>query len=42
VGQELALTLQGKWPMSCVNPTVLEKSSLRRWQPYAMERGPNS
>ncbi len=42
VGQELALTLQGKWPMSCVNPTVLEKSSLRRWQPYSMERGPNS
>jgi D-3-phosphoglycerate dehydrogenase len=42
VGQELALTLQGKWPMSCVNPTVLAKSSLRRWQPYAMDRGPNS
>ncbi len=42
VGQELALTLQGKWPMSCVNPTVLEKSALRRWQPYSMERGPNS
>lgn len=42
VGQELALTLQGKWPMSCVNPTVLAASSLRRWQPYAMERGPNS
>lgn len=42
VGQELALTLQGKWPLSCVNPTVLEKSSLRRWQPYSMERGPNS
>jgi len=42
VGQELALTLQGKWPMSCVNPTVLEGSSLRRWQPYSMERGPNS
>lgn len=42
VGQELALTMQGKWPMSCVNPTVLEKSALRRWQPYSMERGPNS
>ena len=42
VGQELALTLQGKWPMSCVNPTVLATSSLRRWQPYAMDRGPNS
>ncbi len=42
VGQELALTLSGKWPLSCVNPTVLARSSLRRWQPYAMERGPNS
>jgi len=42
VGQELALTLSGKWPLSCVNPTVLEKSSLRRWQPFSMERGPNS
>jgi D-3-phosphoglycerate dehydrogenase len=42
VGQELALTLQGKWPMSCVNPTVLATSNLRRWQPYGMERGPNS
>lgn len=42
VGQELALTLSGKWPLSCVNPTVLATSSLRRWQPYAMERGPNS
>ncbi|MBP0466179.1 C-terminal binding protein [Roseomonas sp. PWR1] len=42
VGQELALTLSGKWPLSCVNPTVLAGSGLRRWQPYAMERGPNS
>jgi D-3-phosphoglycerate dehydrogenase len=42
VGQELALVLSGKWPMSCVNPTVLAASSLRRWQPYSMERGPNS
>jgi D-3-phosphoglycerate dehydrogenase len=42
VGQELALTLQGKWPMSCVNPTVLATSKLRRWQPFAMDRGPNS
>lgn len=42
VGQELALTLSGKWPLSCVNPTVLAGSKLRRWQPYAMERGPNS
>ena len=42
VGQELALVLNGKWPMSCVNPTVLASSALRRWQPYSMERGPNS
>jgi D-3-phosphoglycerate dehydrogenase len=42
VGQELALTLQGKWPLSCVNPTVLPNSGLKRWQPFSMERGPNS
>ncbi|WP_203076209.1 C-terminal binding protein [Falsiroseomonas ponticola] len=41
-GQELALVLSGRWPMSCVNPTTLPDSGLRRWQPYAMERGPNS
>ena len=42
VGRELALVLNGKWPMSCVNPAVLMKSELRRWQPVSMERGPNS
>lgn len=42
VGQELALVLSGRWPMSCVNPTVLPMSGLRRWQPFSMERGPNS
>lgn len=42
VGQELALVLGGRWPMSCVNPTVLPASGLRRWQPIAMDRGPNS
>jgi D-3-phosphoglycerate dehydrogenase len=42
VGQELALSVQGKWPMSCVNPAVLATSALRRWQPVSMERGPNS
>ena len=42
VGQELALAIAGKWPMSCVNPSVLAKSDLRRWQPVSMERGPNS
>ncbi len=41
-GQELALVLSGRWPMSCVNPQVLAASGLLRWQPYAMERGPNS
>ena len=42
VGQELALVLTGRWPMSCVNPTVLPDSGLRRWQPVAMDHGPNS
>jgi len=42
VGQELALVLSGRWPMSCVNPTVLPATSLRRWQPVSMERGPNA
>ena len=42
VGQELALAYHGKWPMSCVNPSVLANSKLRRWQPVSMERGPNS
>jgi D-3-phosphoglycerate dehydrogenase len=40
VGREIALALTGRWPMACVNPSVLEKSALRRWQPYSMERGP--
>ena len=40
--RELALVAQGRWPTSCVNPTVLEGTSLTRWQPYSMERGPNS
>ena len=42
VGQELALVLSGRWPRSCVNPSVLEKSGLARWQPYSMERGPGA
>src|SRR5260221_6170313 len=41
-GQELALVLGGRWPMSCVNPSVLEKSDPRRWQPHAMDRGPGA
>ena len=42
VGQEIALVLSGRWPMSCVNPAVLEKTGLVRWQPYSMERGPGA
>ena len=42
VGQELALVLSGRWPMSCVNPTVLPAAGLRRWQPVSMDRGPNA
>ena len=41
VGREVALVLRGKWPMSCVNPTVLPKTPLERWQPVPMMRGPN-
>jgi len=39
--REVALVLSGKWPMSCVNPTVLPKVDLERWQPIPMNRGPN-
>ncbi|WP_149536305.1 C-terminal binding protein [Siccirubricoccus phaeus] len=42
VGHELALVLSGKWPMSCVNPAVLQNTTLQRWQPIGMGRGPNS
>ena len=42
VGRELALALSGRWPMSCVNPTVLPGSGLSRWQPISMQRGPNA
>ena len=40
VGREVALVLTGRWPRACVNPSVLERSELKRWQPYSMERGP--
>ena len=40
-GREVSLVLQGKWPMSAVNPTVLPRTPLERWQPYPMMRGPN-
>jgi len=39
--QEAALVLQGKWPMSAVNPAVLPRMPLERWQPFPMNRGPN-
>jgi len=42
VGREIALVLSGRWPMSCVNPSVLEKCGLARWQPFSMERGPGA
>jgi D-3-phosphoglycerate dehydrogenase len=42
VGQEIALVLSGRWPRTCVNPDVLARTGLRRWQPYSMERGPGS
>jgi D-3-phosphoglycerate dehydrogenase len=42
VGHELALVLTGRWPMSCVNPSVLPATGLRRWQPFSMERGPGA
>jgi D-3-phosphoglycerate dehydrogenase len=42
VGREIALVLSGKWPRSCVNPAVLDKTSLQRWQPFSMERGPGA
>jgi len=42
VGAELSLVLSGKWPRACVNPMVLEKTKLQRWQPVSMERGPGN
>lgn len=40
-GREVALVLRGRWPMSCVNPSVLPRAVLERWQPYPMNRGPS-
>lgn len=42
LGQEIALVLSGRWPRSCANPSVLERTKLVRWQPYSMERGPGA
>jgi D-3-phosphoglycerate dehydrogenase len=41
LGRELATVLQGRWPRSTVNPSVLPRTPLLRWQPYAQRRGPN-
>ena len=41
LGREIATVLQGRWPRSAVNPGVLPRTSLIRWQPYPMGRGPN-
>lgn len=41
LGRELATVLQGRWPRSTVNPAVLPKTELLRWQPYPQTRGPN-
>ena len=41
VGREVALVLRGRWPISCVNPTVLPRVELERWQPFPNNRGPN-
>jgi len=38
--REIALALQGMWPRSAVNPEVLPKTKLTRWQPVSLERGP--
>lgn len=42
VGQEVALVLSGRRPMSCVNPSTLDRTGLVRWQPYSMDRGPGA
>ena len=32
VGREISMVLSGRWPLSCVNPSVLEDSDLIKWQ----------
>ena len=32
VGREISLGLSGRWPLSCVNPSVLDGSELVKWQ----------
>jgi D-3-phosphoglycerate dehydrogenase len=40
-GSEVALVLRSRWPMSCVNLTVLPRAALERWLPYPMNGGPS-
>lgn len=40
LGREMATVLSGRWPRSAVNPDVLPRTKLLRWQPYSMDRGP--
>lgn len=40
VAREIRLALSGKWPIGCVNPSVLITTNLKRWQPYSTNRGP--
>lgn len=35
LGREVAMVLQGLWPRSAVNPSVLSRTNLRRWQPLS-------
>jgi D-3-phosphoglycerate dehydrogenase len=42
VGYELSLVLQGMWRGKLRQSVVLQNTSLRRWQPVSMDRGPNS
>ncbi len=35
LGRELAMVLLGLWPRSAVNPSVLSRTNLRRWQPLS-------
>ena len=41
MGREIATVLTGRWPRSAVNPGVLPRTELVRWQPYPQTRGPN-
>ncbi len=39
LGRELATVLGGRWPRSAVNPEVLPRTKLRRWQPMIRSGG---